>query len=129
VPQTLAYRFDIWRDVFIPPIRDHFPQAVYPKVPATFTWLFEESQYIMLLFRTGLAGISAHFVWVGIIVYWLFRRLRQSDGFMKSLVASALTIVLVLSVAGFTNAVFNYSGSIDYMWILFALVASSKGVL
>jgi hypothetical protein len=129
VPQTLAYRFDIWRDVFIPPIRDHFPQAVYPKVPATYTWLFEESQYIMLLFRTGLAGFVAHLVWVGIIVFWLFRRLRQSDGYMKSLIASAMTVVLVLSIAGFTNAVFNYSGSIDYMWILFALVASSKGVL
>ncbi len=129
VPQTLAYRFDIWRDVFIPPIRQYFPQAVYPKVPADYTWLFEESQYIMLLFRTGLAGFVAHLAWVGIIVFWLFRRLRQSEGFMKSVIASALTIVLVLSIAGFTNAVFNYSGSIDYMWILFALVASSGKVI
>lgn len=129
VPQTLAYRFDIWRDVFFPPIRDYFPQAVYPKVPIDYAWLYEESQYIMLLFRTGLAGFVAHLAWVGIIVFWLSRRLLKSDGFMKSVTASALTIVLVLSIAGFTNAVFNYSGSIDYMWILFALVASSGKVL
>jgi O-antigen ligase len=129
IPQTLTFRFDVWRDVFFPPIRQYFPQAVYPKVPADYAWLFEESQYIMLLFRTGLAGFLAHFIWVGIIVFWLYRRLRPSVGYMKSLIAGVLTIVLVLSISGVTNAVFSYTGSIDYMWILFALVASSRGVL
>lgn len=126
VPSTLSARFDIWRDVFLPPIAQSFPQPVYPKVPANYPWLYEESQYIMLLFRTGLVGLLSHLAWVGIIVVWLFRRFQQSTGFTQHLAVSVLTIVVVLSIAGLTNAVFSYSGSIDYMWILFALVANSK---
>lgn len=125
VPRTLSTRFDIWRDVFATPIRQHFPRAVHPNVPASYAWLWEESQYVMLLFRTGLAGLAAHLIWVGLIVTWLRRRLRQIDGLNKMYAACALTIMIVMSIGGFTNAVFNYSGSIDYMWILFAFVASS----
>lgn len=133
VPQTLAYRFDVWRDVFMPPIRAHFPRPVYPIVPPDYAWLYEESQYVMLLFRTGLAGFVGHLLWFAIIVFWLSRRVQQDNerrqaenAFTRALAPGVLTLVLVLSVAGFTNAVFNYSGSIDYMWIMFALVASSS---
>lgn len=125
VPRTLADRFDIWRDVFLPPIRENFPRAVYPKVPQNFAWLFEESQYIMLLFRTGLAGFLAHILWVGIMGYWILRRMRHGDDLTRRLAICALAILVVLSLGGFTNSVFSYSGSVDYMWILFALVAST----
>jgi len=42
---------------------------------------------------------------------------------------AALVLVIVLSIAGFTNEVFSYAGVADYLWIMLALVANSQEVL
>ncbi len=123
VPQTLSYRFLVWSEIFIPAIKQHFPWPVAPTVPSYFAWQFEESQYILLLFRTGLAGFIGWLSWIGITLVWLYRRYRHSQGFNKSIVSSALTLCVVLVIAGFTNEVFSFSGTIDYLWILLALGA------
>lgn len=128
VPQTLLFRFQVWRDIFWPPIRQNFPWPVHPTIPATFAWQFGESQYLMLLFHTGFVSLLAHLAWVGITLAWLYRRLRKSDGFLRAIVASTFAILVVLSIAGLTNSVFTYSGAADYLWIMLALVAGSKEV-
>ncbi len=63
--------------------------------------------------------------WIGITLVWLYRRLRRSQGFDRALASAALTIVLMLVVAGITNEVFSFAGTIDYLWILLALVAGA----
>jgi hypothetical protein len=125
VPQTLTYRFKVWREIFIPMIKQHFPLPVSPSVPAYYAWQFEESQYILLLFRTGLAGFISFLVWIGITIGWLFRSFQHTHGFNKAIASVTLALVVVLVVAGFTNEVFSFAGSIDYLWILMGLVANS----
>lgn len=125
VPHTLLYRITVWREIFIPAILQHFPWPVYPTVPESYDWGFEESQYISLLFRTGLTGLIGHLAWVGVTVYWLNRKRRLDTGFTSMISIAAMTIVIVLSILSFTNEVFSFSGSIDYLWIMLALIASS----
>lgn len=125
VPQTLAYRFKVWRDIFIPVIKQHFPLPVSPSVPINYAWRFEESQYILLLFRTGLAGFISFLVWIGVTVTWLYRSFLHSQGFNKAIVSVTLSLVIVLVVAGITNEVFSFAGTMDYLWILMGLVANS----
>ncbi len=125
MPQTISYRFKVWREIFIPAIKQHFPLAVAPTVPSYYAWQFEESQYILLLFRTGLAGFASFLLWIGLTIAWLYRTYRQSKGFDKALVSITLTLVIVLIVAGFTNEVFSFAGSIDYLWIMMGMIASS----
>lgn len=127
VPQTLQYRIKVWSEIFIPAIRQHFPWPVYPTVPSYYAWQFEESQYILLLFRTGLAGFIGYMTWIAITIGWLYRRFRRSGGFDKSIALAALTLVSVLVIAGFTNEVFSFAGSIDYLWIMLGLVANAMG--
>jgi hypothetical protein len=126
VPETLLYRFKVWQNVFIPPIIKSFPWPVFPSVPTYYTWQNEESQYVLLLFRTGLSGLIGHLAWVGITIGWLARIHRQSSGFTDSMATAALAIIIVLSIAGFTNEVFSFAGSADYLWITLALIANSK---
>ncbi len=126
MPQTLAYRFYVWRTIFIPAIQAHFPWAVYPTVPTYYAWQFEESQYILLLFRTGLIGFLSFLGWLVVTIGWLYQGYRRLDGFDKAIASAALAIVLVLAIAGFTNEVFSFAGTIDYLWIMLALVAGSK---
>jgi hypothetical protein len=126
IPHTLLYRFKVWHEIFIPAIQEHFPLPVYPTVPSYYRWQFEESQYVLLLFRTGLAGFLGYLTWIGITIGWLYRRYRRSEGFTKAIVAAALTLIGVLLIAGFTNEVFSFAGTIDYLWITLALVANSR---
>lgn len=125
VPETLLFRFKVWSEVFIPAIRQYFPWPVYPTVPSTYAWQFEESQYILLLFRTGLAGFIGYLTWIAITVGWLYKSYQRSTGFNKSIASAALAIVLMLAIAGFTNEVFSFSGTIDYLWMMLALIANS----
>jgi hypothetical protein len=124
LPQTLTFRFQIWQQVFLPPIRLHFPWPVYPSVPINYAWQYEESQYILLLFRTGLIGLLGYVAWIGVTIGWLRRRFRSHAGLYKAIASTAMTLVVVLVIAGFTNEVFSFAGTIDYLWIMLALVAN-----
>ena len=126
VPQTFVYRLMLWETIFIPAIRAHFPWPVYPTVPSYYAWQWEESQYILLLFRTGLPGFVSYLAWIGVTMRWLFVRFRDSLGVDRALALAALTLTMVLVIAGFTNEVFSFSGTIDYLWIMLALVANAK---
>jgi O-antigen ligase len=127
MPQTLSYRFMVWREIFIPAIRTHFPWAVYPTVPTYYAWQFEESQYILLLFRTGLVGFASFLGWILATVAWLLQDYRQAQGFDRAVGSAALALIIILGIAGLTNEVFSFAGTIDYLWIMLALVANSRG--
>lgn len=122
LPATLLDRFRIWHDIYLPAIQQNPIWGVYLTIPATYTWQYTESQYLTLLFCFGLVGFSAFLLWVAITLLWLIRRFRKYDDLLKPVAAIAFSLILVLSMAGFTNAVFTYSGTADYMWILLALV-------
>jgi hypothetical protein len=121
VPATLLDRFRIWQEIYIPAVQQNPIWGVYLTIPETYAWQYTESQYLTLLFCFGLVGLTAFLLWVGITLIWLIRRFRQHDGLLKPVAAIAFSIILVLSIAGFTNAVFTYSGTAEYMWILLAL--------
>ena len=125
VPHTLSFRFVLWRELFFPAIREHFPWPVHPTIPANYGWSTEESQYVMLLFRMGVFGLLGHLGWVGMTLFWLYRRLRKADGLTRAIIVSTITLFVVLSIQGLTNDVFTWVGTIDYVWILLGLVSSS----
>jgi hypothetical protein len=126
VPETLEYRFWIWADVFWPHIVAHPVWGAYLDPPSSFAWTVPESQYISLLFRFGIVGLVAHLLWVAIMLRWLFRRFSATQGLSRAIAASAFSILVMMSIAGLTNAVFYFSGAADFMWILFGLVVNSE---
>jgi hypothetical protein len=126
VPETLEYRFWIWTDVFWPHIVAHPVWGAYLDAPSSFAWTVPESQYISLLFRFGIIGTVAHLLWVFIMLRWLHRRFTANQGMTRAIAASAFSILVMMSIAGLTNAVFYFSGAADYMWILFGLVVNSE---
>lgn len=128
VPRTLDFRFQVWREVFWPAIRENPIWGVDLTIPDTFAWHAFESEYILLLFRSGLVGLVGHLAWVAVTLGWLHRKLCRSAGLSKAVVTAAIALLVVLSVAGLTNAVFRFSGTADYLWMILALVAGSEEV-
>ncbi len=128
VPESLIYRFKVWREIYLPAVQQNLLWGINPTVPTTFSWRYTESQFLTLLFSFGLVGLIAFLAWIGITLTWLFHRFRQHNGMLKSVTAITIAILLVLSAAGFTNAVFTYSGTADYVWIILALVTANEDV-
>jgi hypothetical protein len=127
IPATLLDRFRIWQDIYLPSLKGHILWGVDLTIPNTFSWKYTESQYISLLFGFGLIGFIGFVLWVFVTLYWLYR--RHVHEYLKSKDINPTTIAIVISIAvmvvmfmaGFTNAVFAYSGTAEYMWILLAL--------
>jgi len=126
VPQTLLYRFKVWQEIFLPAVQQNLLWGINPTVPTTYSWQYTESQFITLLFSFGLVGLIAYLAWNAIILTWLNRRFRQRNGILRPVTAIAIAIIIVLFIAGFTNAVFTYSGTADYLWIMLALITADE---
>lgn len=125
VPQTLAYRFVVWEQVYFPIIGKYLAWGVSPTFGNALTWSWAESQYLYLLFRSGLVSLIAHLTFVFMMLAWLFRRIRKGEGLPRMLAVMVFTILTALTIMGFTNEVFTNSGAIDYMWMLVGLTAGT----
>jgi hypothetical protein len=128
LPETLVFRFEVWEKVFMPPIREAFPWAVAPTVPLTYAWLFPESQYVLLQFTTGLIGLASFIGWVMLSLVYLQSRRANTTGFPNMVVSTTMIVIILLTLAGLTNAVFTYSGVSEYLWILLAFSTSPMEV-
>lgn len=129
VPATLVGRFGLWRDIYLPAIQDNLFWGINPTVPDYYSWRYTESQYLDLLFSFGLVGFISYLLWNAITLKSLLRRFYQHGSFLKTVTAISFALVVVLFIAGFSNAVFSYSGSADYLWIILALVTTNEGLL
>ena len=124
LPRTLVDRFDIWTGIYLPLIAKDPLWGVSPNMEG-LTWGFAESEYINLLFRSGLFSLIAHFGWVVILLVWLRRVIRNSWGMSQKLAVFLFTLMATLSIMGITNPVFTYSGTIDYLWVLLGLTINA----
>ena len=126
LPQTLEYRLAVWQEVFFPLIAKHLWWGVSPDF-SNLTFGFPESQYIFLLFRSGLVSLAAFLLWLLILMVWLWHRSRvMAPSFERSLLIVVFVQLVTFSLVGLINPVFTYSGSIDILWIVLGLIASTQ---
>lgn len=125
IPQTLEFRIEVWRDIYIPLVLDHPVWGVAPSM-SNLSWEHPESQYIMLAFQSGFIGVIGFFTWLGSLLLWLLTIIQGKLNNMRAVAISVFAVLVVLTIMGVTNPVFTYSGVIDYMWILLGLIASKQ---
>ncbi len=124
IPTTLAFRFKVWEEVFLPIIKKSWLLGYHPVMPTSLTWLYPESQYFSLLLRGGSISLTAHLCWIGTSLVWLYKQKKVTTGLAQGIANGAFTIIIVLSLMGFTNSVFTFSGVIEYLLISMGLLAS-----
>jgi len=128
VPETLAYRLNLWQSFYWPAIQKNIFWGINPTIPSYYSWPYTESQFLDLLFSFGLVGLLSFILWNVITLRSLLRRFYQHGSFLRTVSAMAIAIVTVLFISGFTNAVFRYSGVIDYLWIILTLITAQEGL-
>ncbi|MBK8031597.1 MAG: hypothetical protein IPK17_19320 [Chloroflexi bacterium] len=124
VPETLAYRFKVWQDIYFPMIRQNPLWGITPTFAGRVTWAWAESQYLYLLVRSGLISLIGHLAYVVTLMVWAFRRFRSPSEVTHQLAIALFAILAVLSIMGITNEVFTSSGAVDYVWIIVGLIAA-----
>ncbi|MEM7127346.1 MAG: hypothetical protein AAF702_13520 [Chloroflexota bacterium] len=129
IPQTLSFRFQVWEELFLPAIWEEPIWGIHPTIPDDFGWHAMESQYIFLLFTGGLVGLVGWLLWLVGSFIWLSQNRATQSGFANTIIVYTLVLLSVMTVAGFTNEVFTFLGTIDYLWILLALTANSSNSL
>lgn len=122
VPETFAYRLIVWEKIYLPLVMRNLFTGVQPTMH-NITWQWAESQYIYLLFRSGLLSLIGHLLWVIISAAWFYRRFKRTEGTQQALSVTLFALFVVLSIMGFTNEVFTLTGSAKYMWMMLGLAS------
>lgn len=127
IPETLAYRFKVWQDIYFPLIEQNPIWGITPTFAGRFTWAWAESQYLYLLVRSGLVSLIGHLGYVITLMVWAFKTFKDRlthDELTHQLAIALFAILAVLTIMGLTNEVFTSSGAVDYLWMIVGLIAA-----
>jgi hypothetical protein len=126
VPQTVAYRYEVWTRQSLPVIEEHALLGVGPTLPESVAWKSTESMYITLLFRGGLVLLGAFLLVIGALVRsgWRARRLRDPCGRAAGVALLVLSALLVPMC--FIQPYLTYGGVSHVLFLLAAAAGSAR---
>jgi hypothetical protein len=122
VPQSVAFRYDIWTKDSLPAIREHLLLGTGPTIPDSVGWRSTESMYITLLFRGGVVLLA---VWLALMAAFIHagrRRFDSPDVAQRVAGRALVTLVAVLLVMQLIQPYLTYGGVSHVVWLLAAMV-------
>jgi hypothetical protein len=127
IPRTIVYRYDIWKDEYLPVLGHRWLTGYGPDIPPDAKWKYTESVYVTMLLRGGV---------VLLIIYGAFRvklalagreLVRAGPALEAGIGSAAVALVLVLAVTQVIATYFTTSGAPQVVWTLAALVGAGAG--
>ncbi len=126
LPQSLAFRVMLWKDIFLPAIGQNLLFGYGPAPAVLALWPAEESQYFLTLLRGGLFYFFGYLLLIGVAGYACWRHIKRKDKDPGQVVAIALFAILVaLSVMNVSGEYFTYVGGTQVLWMLLAIVVAT----
>jgi hypothetical protein len=121
VPQTLAFRWTVWTQQYIPAV-EKAPLTGYGVVlPSSIEWAFPESQYITFLIQGGVPLLAMFGVLFWAMVREARRTARSDDPIDRALGEGLLVAVVALAAVNFIWPFLSNGGLPQMLWCLFAL--------
>ncbi|HVV57763.1 MAG TPA: O-antigen ligase family protein [Gaiellaceae bacterium] len=133
VPQTLAYRVDVWRTQFLPALTGRWLTGWGPccstpdSLPAGLAWDFTESVYLTLLLRGGviLLGAYAVLMWAFASTSRRAARARERPAVDRAAANVLLFLVLALVPLQWIEPYFIDDGLPQLLWGLAGLLMAA----
>ena len=128
VPQTIAFRCEVWTTQFLPVIQDNIILGYGPTLPPRLFFGYQESLYITFLLRGGIILLLSYLAVMAALASRA-RRLTPSDDTEQRVLARAIFAAVVLLLVIDTIATyFIDSGPAPLLWTLAGLMgyASSR---
>ena len=125
MPQSVAYRIDLWSDQLLPAIAGRWLTGYGPDLPPGLSFEYTESMYLTLLFR---GGIPLLLIYAGLMLALGGVALgiaRSTDPFGRLLGRALFAIVALLAVLHLLEPYFVTTGLPHLVWILAALAVSA----
>jgi hypothetical protein len=125
VPQSVAYRLDLWTEQMLPAIGGRWLTGYGPDLPTTISFEYTESMYLTLLFRGGVPLLLVYaglMLALGAAAWQLARAGRGAD---RVLGRAVFALVVMLGVLHLLEPYFVTSGLPHLLWILAALSMSA----
>jgi hypothetical protein len=124
LPQTLAYRVQVWTEQYLPFVSKHLALGYGPELPPGVAWQHTESGYLTLLLRGGIPLLAVTAVLV-VAVYLLARRTQRETVDSDRALAMALgALCLLLPVGSLVFPYLNNSGLPLLMFPLWGLLVA-----
>ena len=126
VPETVAYRWDVWTNQSFPTVRKHLLLGVGPNLPDTVAWRSTETMYFTLLFRGGVPLLALWFALAATLMFTASRVREAADPAARVAGRGLLVLVGTLLVMQLTQPYFTYGGLGHVLWLLAALVTTER---
>jgi hypothetical protein len=122
VPQTIAFRWEVWTTQFVPVIKENIFLGYGPTLPPRLFFGYQESLYITFLLRGGVILLLVYLAVMGALAARA-RRLTSSDDTEQRVLARAVFAAVVLLLVIDTIATyFIDSGPAPLLWTLAGLM-------
>jgi O-antigen ligase len=125
VPQSIAYRFELWTEELLPAIAGRWVTGWGPDLPSSLSFEHTESMYLTLLFRGGIPLLLVYAALTLALAGAAWRlAARAARPFDRMLGRAMFTLVALLVVLHLLEPYFVTTGLPHLIWILAALVLS-----
>lgn len=124
VPHTLAYRYDIWAQQYIPALSHNWLTGYGPSLPPQIHWQYTESLYFTLLLR---GGVVLLLTFIGLMIAAAVRARAAARGSDDGARVAGRVLLVAIVALIFMHAEIPYfvnSGLPHVFWILAAIAGS-----
>jgi hypothetical protein len=125
VPRTIVYRYDIWKDQYLPVLEDRWLAGFGPDIPPDARWKYTESVYVTMLLRGGILLLAIYLAFMVRLAIEGRRLMRDGPPLNVGIGSAAVAMVLVLAVTQIIATYFTTSGAPQVVWVLAALVVAA----
>lgn len=127
LPQSFAFRVQLWQNLFLPAVGKYLVFGAGPAPAVLNYWSTEESQYLFLLLRGGLVYFFSYILLTGVAITMCWQQIKSKSRNASYPVAlSLLVIFIVLNVMNVSGEYFTYVGGTQTLWTLLAVVVASR---
>jgi hypothetical protein len=128
VPQTIAYRFQVWKDQFLPAVAGRWVTGFGPDLPPNIQWRHTESLYLTLILRGGLPLLAVYLALMWALVATARRRTSAGAPELTAIARAVIALVIVLVPMHAVFPYFTASGMPHLLWALAGLLAGAEDV-
>jgi len=122
VPETLAYRYDVWTQQYLPALSGRWIAGYGPELPPDIHWRYTESMYITLLLRGGLLLLAVYGGLMLALALAARRLTDDSDPDRRAVARVVFAIVILLVPLHFVMPYFINVGLPHLLWGLAGLL-------
>ena len=122
VPQTLAFRWSVWTEQYIPATEREPFTGYGVELPSSIEWTYPESQYITFLIQGGFPLL----IMFGFLLWAMGREARRAgrsrDPVDRAMGEGLFVTVVTLGIINFIWPFLSNGGMPQLLWCLFALL-------